>query len=238
AITQLSPTLVAKNEEITITGTNFGDHKSSLLLKASASHGSFTNVGQETNVTLVPYYRLFDQRYAVYWRIFQKGSAAHRKYLEAEEERRRRKAEEEAVHKRMLLRLVDACKIGDSVSERGHGLKHEQSTCGPFEQRMWRHAPNGWFSYEFEVLPDRVMTLSCTYWGSDVGQRTFDVLVDGVKIATQKLDRNKPDQFFEVQYPIPLDQTRDKRKVTVRFQAHPGHIAGGVFGCAMLKPEE
>ncbi|QDZ19799.1 hypothetical protein A3770_03p23170 [Chloropicon primus] len=53
AITQLSPTLVAKNEEITITGTNFGDHKSSLLLKASASHGSFTNVGQETNVTTI-----------------------------------------------------------------------------------------------------------------------------------------------------------------------------------------
>jgi hypothetical protein len=29
--------------------------------------------------------------------------------------------------------------------------------------------------------------------------------------------------------------TRGKQKVTVRFQAHPGNIAGGVFGVRMLR---
>ena len=29
---------------------------------------------------------------------------------------------------------------------------------------------------------------------------------------------------------------RGKAKVTVKFQAHPGNIAGGLFGCQILKP--
>lgn len=52
-ITQISPALVAKNEDITITGTNFGDHKSSVLLKASSTYLSLSHVGSETNVTTI-----------------------------------------------------------------------------------------------------------------------------------------------------------------------------------------
>jgi hypothetical protein len=79
------------------------------------------------------------------------------------------------------------------------------------------------------------MELLCAFWGSDVPPRTFDILVDGVKIATQSLDRNKPGEFFEVQYPIPAEITRGKSRAVIRFQAHPGNLAGGVFGLWVLK---
>jgi hypothetical protein len=82
------------------------------------------------------------------------------------------------------------------------------------------------------------MTLSCTYWGSDTGARTFDVLVDGQRVATQTLDRDKPEEFFEVGYELPRELTRGKKHVTVKFQAHPNNTAGGVFGCEMLRPRE
>ena len=36
-------------------------------------------------------------------------------------------------------------------------------------------------------------------------------------------------------YPIPVDLTRGKSHVTVKIQALPGMIAGGVFGCRMQK---
>jgi len=36
---------------------------------------------------------------------------------------------------------------------------------------------------------------------------------------------------------LAADLTRGKDKVTVKFQAHAGNTAGGVFGCQMLKAE-
>jgi hypothetical protein len=80
------------------------------------------------------------------------------------------------------------------------------------------------------------VTLHCTYWGSD-GGRVFDILVDGTKIATQKLAQNKPGEFFDVEYAIGASLTEGKESVVVRFAAHPGSTAGGLFGCATLKPE-
>jgi hypothetical protein len=103
---------------------------------------------------------------------------------------------------------------------------------------MWRHAPDGgWFSYRMKVPSDGLAELLCAYWGSDVGPREFDILVDGTKIATQKLARNRPDQFFDVVYTIPEELTRGKQTVVVRFRAHPGNTAGGVFDCRVLRKE-
>jgi len=124
--------------------------------------------------------------------------------------------------------------IGDDTSESKHNLQGEETESGPYGERVWRHALDGWFSYDLKVLPDEPMTLMCTYWGSDSG-RTFDVLIDDKKIATQNLDFNKPDEFFEVRYKIPPELTSGKDKVTVKFQSHTGSYAGGVFGCVMLK---
>ena len=60
----------------------------------------------------------------------------------------------------------------------------------------------GWFSYDLKVLPDKPMVLLAKYWGSDTG-RTFDILIDGARIATQTVNVNFPGDFFEVEYKIP-----------------------------------
>ncbi len=54
----------------------------------------------------------------------------------------------------------------------------------------------------------------------------------------QTLDRDKPNEFFDVEYALSPELTRGKKKVTVKFQGHPGNFAGGVFGCAILRTEE
>ena len=43
---------------------------------------TFRTTGQEKDFTLVPYHRLFDERYAVYWRVYKKGSPEYRQMLE------------------------------------------------------------------------------------------------------------------------------------------------------------
>ena len=84
------------------------------------------------------------------------------------------------------------------------------------------------------MLAGQAQVLSCCYWGSD-GGRTFDILVDGRKIATEQLKGEKPDAFFDREYPLPADLLQGKTKVTVKFQPVGNSQAGGVFGCYIMK---
>lgn len=64
----------------------------------------------------------------------------------------------------------------------------------------------------------------------------IDILVDDHVVATQKLERDQPGEFFSIQYGIAPSLTAGKTEVTVKFQAHPDCMAGGVFGLSMLRP--
>jgi hypothetical protein len=82
---------------------------------------------------------------------------------------------------------------------------------------------------------DAANDLVITYWGGEVGNRRFDILVNGEKIAERTLHNDQPGQFFEVTYPVAEALTKGRSKVTVHFQAGPGAIAGGVFGARLLR---
>ena len=134
----------------------------------------------------------------------------------------------------MNARTVDCVNPGFDQQERDHKLAGERTDAGDFNERKWRHAPDGWFSWEMKVLPEEPQELRVTYWGSDGGTRTFDILVDGTKIATERLDAKHPEEFYDEVYAIPEGLSKGKSKVTVRFQAQPGNTAGGVFQCRIL----
>lgn len=183
------------------------------------------DVGRPSDVTLVPLYATAHEHYTVYWDLLTDDEwQARQDEIVAEEERRQAFAE----------RIVDEVCPGEQQSETDHDFKGENTNSGNFNNRKWRDG-TGWFSYKVKVLPDKPMTLACTYWGSDGGQRVFDILVNDDKIATQKLARNNLDKFYDQQYQIPETLTSGKEFVTVRFQAHPEHIVGGLFGLMMLR---
>jgi DUF1680 family protein len=185
------------------------------------------SIGRPSEITLQPFYRIHHRRYSVYWECREEEAW---KKIVAE------RAAAEAERRELEARTVDAVDISQADSERQHRQQGERSMAGPFSGRAWRHADDGgWFSYEMKVLPDKPMTLMCTYWGSDAGNREFDVAVNGTRIATQRLDRDKPDEFFDVLYAVPETLTRGQTSITVRFQAHPGKMAGGVFGCRVIR---
>lgn len=183
---------------------------------------------RKDNITLIPFYRMHNQRYAVYWDKFSTEEWRQKKHAYELEIQR-----QEAIRKR----TVDEMRIGEMQPERDHNFQGERTEAGEAFGRKWRHAVDGgWFSFEMNIVDDLPIDLLCTYWGGDRG-REFEILVDGHKIATQKLDAQKPNEFMDVIYPIPQDLIKGKSKVTIRFQALPGKIAGGVFGCRILKPE-
>jgi hypothetical protein len=117
------------------------------------------------------------------------------------------------------------------------GLQGENSRTDEFNGKRWRDAENGgFFAFNLKVAPNTANLLMVTYWGSDAGNRRFDILVNGTHLAEQTLENNKRGEFFDVSYPIPADLTQGKSSVTVRFQAKPDAIAGGVFGARMTQP--
>ncbi len=188
------------------------------------------DVARPKQVKLIPFYEMHHRRYAVYFDRF-----SQEQWQQREELLRKQREEEERLEKLTIDRL----RIGEMQPERDHKLTGEKTDSGEAFGRKWRHATDGgWFAFEMKVDPRESQKLVCTYWGGDGGNRTFDVLVDGEKIATQKLDRNAPDKFFDVVYELPEKLIQGKEKITVRFQAHPNNMAGGLFDCRILKQEQ
>ena len=186
-------------------------------------------VGRPEDVTLAPFYQTHHQRYSVYWRLL--SPAGWEAYQAG-------KTAEGLHRKELAARTLDSVTIGDPQSEAEHQLKGERTASGDYNDRRWRHAvEGGWFSYGLKPGSGQPVALVCTYLGDDSGPREFDILVEGEKVATQKLDHNHPGEFIDVEYPLPAGLIRGKAVVTVKFQAHPDNFAGGLFGCGILKTD-
>ena len=184
------------------------------------------NVGKPVDVSLVPLYELHHQRYTVYWKLLN----------EAEWQKEKAAGEAEELARKQLEALTVDYVSPNADLEKAHNQKGEASYSGAAFGRKWRDARGGgWFSYDMKVEPDQPVSLVVTYWGGDVGNRNFDIWIDDKKIATQKLNNLKPGEFVDVTYGIPVKSTKDKEKVTVKFQAHSGAMAGGMFGCRLVR---
>ncbi len=190
------------------------------------------DLGKPDDTRLVPLFRVADQRYSVYLEHFTPQRwQTHQAERAAELQRQRD----------LAARTTDFFQPGEMQPEREHNLTGEKIRHGRHHGRAWRDAyDGGWFSFDMTVDPDHPMTLICTYWGDDAGGRIFDILVAGQKVATQTLDRPKPGAFADVAYPLPPHLTKGKPRVSVRLQAHPERVAGGLFGCRMVRsmPED
>ena len=187
------------------------------------------DVGRPRDVTLIPFFRMHERRYTIFWDLFTGPQWEQRQAQYKAEIERQRKLE---------ALTVDFVQPGEMQPERDHNMQGEKTGAGRHQGRAWRHAVGGgWFSFDLQVLPGEPVILQATYWGDENIERNFDVLVDGEKIATQKLLRNQPGKFFDVDYPLPAERTEGKTRVTVKFQGHPGNMAGGLFGLRVLRTQ-
>lgn len=179
------------------------------------------------DLRLVPFHEVQGERYSVYWDLFddadwQKREAEYR--------------DAERVRAEMEARTVDFLALGEMQPERDHGLEGEKTGVGDFGGRKWRHAwDEGWFSFAMKVDGSLGNALVLTYWGSDGGNREFDILVDGLVVATQKLEQMAPNRFVDVTYALPRTATDGKQLIAVRIQARKRTTAGGVFGVRVVR---
>ncbi len=183
-------------------------------------------VGRPRDVVMKPFFELHDRRYTIYWDLF--SEERWQQFQEA--------YNAELAHKKALEEMtVDFFQPGEMQPERDHKFVANQSWVGQLKHRKFREVHNGWFSCEMKTLPNIPMALVVDYWGAFPGSKTFDILVNEVKIATQNISNMNDGQFEDIKYSIPESITKGKSHVTIKFRAHEGHRAGPVFGVRTIK---
>ena len=218
------PAIVAENREL-LTSLKPVEGKPSTF-----TSDIFRIPGQSgTTVTLEPFFKIHGGRsYTVYWDAFtpEQWTTKQAEYQA-----------ELAKQKELEAKTIDHILPANDQNERDHKVTGERTSAGRFGDRGFRHATDGgWFEWQIKVLPDVPQELRITYWGSD-GNRTFDILVDGVKLTTQRLTSKQPGKFYDEVHALPADMIKGKERITVRFQAHAGSWAGGVFGVRVMRAE-
>jgi len=177
--------------------------------------------GRPRDVEMKPFYSLYDRRYSVYWDLFNEAA-----WIAREEEYR---AELERMSK-IREATIDFVQPGEMQPEWNHNFKGERTTPGRFKERPNRESRSGWFSFDMKINPAAPTALIVEYWGGFPGAKTFDILINDKVIATENISGKKDGEFIYLQYDIPEEISRGRSKITVKFQAHPGNMAGPVFG--------
>lgn len=209
-------------------GTEFLQHIKPITgeqLRFSTTNATMNQAG---SLELIPFFRLHDSRYTVY---FPQSSADtwQQKKLELAAESQREQA--------LAEQTLDVITPGEQQPEADHFFKAENSEAGLNGIRHWRHA-RGWFSYRLNAKGEQNPVLRLTYFGIDQG-RNFDIFIDEQHLATVSLNGGKGPHLYSVDYPIPSKLLpQDDNYVRVKFKAHKGSIAGGLYEVRLMKPQQ
>lgn len=174
-----------------------------------------------TDFDLVPFTRILLDRYTIYF--------PHDHLPEVVTDYRP-SASQEAL---FSAKQIDRVLVGDGVSEREHHLESYRSNVGSDFGQKWRDAYNGgFFMYELQCRPDVPVSVWVLYRQDDSGFREFDMQVDGKTVRTFKHNEamqgvEKPLYYEEIKVPVEL--TRGKERITIKFNAHNHSMAGAIF---------
>jgi DUF1680 family protein len=185
------------------------------------------NVGKPFDVTLTPFYQNTDNHYSVYWDFFTNADWTTR---QAEYEAEKKHAQQ------IEVQTIDNFRIGEMQPERDHNLKFTgQSYVDEAYGRAGREVrKDGFFTFEMKVKPNQQTALLFTYIGDDKN-RSFNILVNDVKITSVELKGSTTGKFFDEEYGIPADLLKDHSKIEVKVLSTNGKTAGRVFGVRTIR---
>ncbi|TYP79638.1 glycoside hydrolase family 127 protein [Paenibacillus methanolicus] len=214
----LASVLIGRRAELTSALSPDPDHPGALRL---------TGVAYRGDLTLRPFYQLYDRAYTVYWDFFtpegwRGEEAAYRESIEAQQ--------------RLERQTVDAVQPAEMQPERDHAFEGEHVGLGKMYNRKYRDTwPSGWFAFTMRVLPDEPVRLAVTYIRSSDEKLGFDVLAGGEALADGRVESEEMNKFVTYVYDIPLDVTAGQDSIPVAFRAHPGRKVAPVAGIRIVR---
>ena len=187
--------------------------------------------GGEKEMEFVPFYRLHRRMYSLYWDLYSPDGWNKKIEEIAAEQTRQRKLE---------AATIGFVQPGDPEREKTFNQQGEETAP---DRAMGRQGRRGrkWFSFDLPVDSTKPIALVVTYNSEERGNRTFEILVDGERVGEGTIERSPPGSasghFFDVDYKIPADLVKDKKKLTVRFQATGNNETATVFGVRTIRAD-
>jgi len=179
-------------------------------------------VGHPNDFSLRPFYKLHDRQYSVYFDIYNQENWEKHKIAYQDELRRKQELEENT---------YDAFQPGEMQPERDHNFIGDKlNMLENFRDRKARGTERGgWLSFDMKLKKGQPMALVIEYWGGFTGSKTFDILINNHKVATENISGIKDGEFIDIEYEIPEAITSNESEITVKFAPHEGHRTGPFF---------
>ncbi|WP_312175639.1 glycoside hydrolase family 127 protein [Chryseobacterium sp.] len=156
---------------------------------------------------LVPFYKIQEERYILYW------PQADQDKIESIQ---KKKAEEEAETRKLDLITVDKIQLGEQQPESDHYFESKDSNTGYMEDRHFRDA-KGWFSYRMKNPGKNAAYLYILYFDANAN-RSLNVEINGKNVSAKKLEGkagNLPQYLL-----LPIPETENNKEIlSVKFFA-------------------
>ncbi|MDQ1150265.1 DUF1680 family protein [Sphingobacterium zeae] len=184
--------------------------------------------GNEKNLILQPFYQIHDSRYMMYWLSVTKNRFDN---LQKEMEHK----EQEKIG--LDQRTADMIKLGEQQPEVDHVLKGENIAKGVHQGESWRQTNSGGsFSFELQTNKKQPLDLLVRYWGYELGNKKFDILVDDKILVAEDVGKKwEQSRFFDITYSIPQEWTKNKTKIRVEFKARENNSTGRIFQVRLVE---
>ena len=217
--------LLVIDSTATITTTNVND-KVSLANQRTLTFDAARLISPASYqpLQLIPFFKVHDARYMIYWPVARKGHIA---------EREAQLAGEDARLLPLKVRTVDHVKPGEQQPETDHLMESRHSATGLLKDRHWRSAGDGFFSYRLK-MDTTVRFLRVTYYGKD-NPGNVEIRINGNLLSGRPPKKVNQGDFFWMDYPVAPDWT-SLPAVEVKFTAIPGRVPGcRIFDVRFLK---
>lgn len=183
--------------------------------------------GGPDNVTMIPFYKVYDQYQTVYWDVYSPEEWA------ANQEARRLELERIAA---LDAKTLDYISLGEMQPERDHNFDGVETRFGEGYQEKFRMAyENGWFAFDMKCDYTNPTQLLITYYGGDARKDEFDIIIgDWKKIVRFTETENR---FYEFVIDLPIEVTKGKKSINIRFQAGDKNRVSNIYNSRLMKKQ-
>lgn len=176
----------------------------------------------DKGLQLVPFYKIQEERYILYW------PQADQDKIESIQ---KKKAEEEAETRKLDLITVDKIQLGEQQPESDHYFESKDSNTGYMEDRHFRDA-KGWFSYRMKNPGKNAAYLYVLYFDANAN-RSLNVEINGKKVSAKTLDGKAGSSPQFMLLPIP-ETEKNKEILNVKFYAEEQMLTSKIIEVRLL----